>query len=127
MFNKIRTKNDGIVFIPIFSDDSLLLIETYRYGVDEVLLEFPGGLIEISEEPIGSARKELLQETGYICKTLERMGWFYKWSSRCNQKIHVFLAKGLEKASKQNLEATENIKIKIKRRNNAKIKKSRTN
>jgi hypothetical protein len=55
------------------------------------------------------------------------MGWFYKWSSRCNQKIHVFLAKGLEKVSKQNLEATENIKIKIKRRNNAKIKKSRTN
>jgi 8-oxo-dGTP pyrophosphatase MutT (NUDIX family) len=59
MFNKIMTKNDGIVVIPIFSDDSLLLIETYRYGVDEVLLEFPEGLIEISEEPIGSARKEL--------------------------------------------------------------------
>ena len=113
MFNKIRTKNDGTVIIPVFSDDSLLLIETYRYGVDEVLLEFPGGLIEINEEPSGSARKELLQETGYICKTLERVGWFYTWPSRCNQKIHVFLTKGLEKVSKQNLEATENIKIKI--------------
>jgi ADP-ribose diphosphatase len=41
------------------------------------------------------------------------MGWFYTWPSRCNQKIHVFLAEGLEKVSKQNLEATENIKIKI--------------
>jgi 8-oxo-dGTP pyrophosphatase MutT (NUDIX family) len=70
MFNKIRTKNDGIVVIPIFSDDSLLLIETYRYGVDEVLLEFPGGLIEISEEPIGSARKELLQETDTFARHL---------------------------------------------------------
>ena len=113
MFNKIRTKNDGTVVVPVFPDDSLLLIETYRYGVDEVLLEFPGGLIEINEEPIGSAKKELLQETGYICKTLERKGWFYTWPSRCNQKIHVFLAKGLKKVSKQNLEVTENIKTKI--------------
>jgi ADP-ribose pyrophosphatase len=113
MFNKIRTKNDGTVVVPVFPDDSLLLIETYRYGVDEVLLEFPGGLIEINEEPIESARKELLQETGYICKTLEPKGWFYTWPSRCNQKIHVFLAKGLEEVSKQNLEATENIKTKI--------------
>ena len=34
MFNKIRTKNDGTVVVPVFPDDSLLLIETYRYGVD---------------------------------------------------------------------------------------------
>jgi hypothetical protein len=44
---------------------------------------------------------------------LEPKGWFYTWSSRCNQKIHIFLAKGLEKISKQDLDTTENIKIKI--------------
>jgi 8-oxo-dGTP pyrophosphatase MutT (NUDIX family) len=32
--------------------------------------EFPGGLIEINEEPIETARKELLQETGYRCNIL---------------------------------------------------------
>jgi ADP-ribose pyrophosphatase len=113
MFNKIRTKNDGTVVIPVFPDGSLLLIETYRHGVDEVLLEFPGGLIEINEEPIETARKELLQETGYRCNILEPKGWFYTWPSRCNQKTHIFLAKGLEKVSKQDLDTTENIKIKI--------------
>jgi len=113
MFNKIRTKNDGTVVVPVLPDGSLMLIETYRYGVDEVLLEFPGGLIEIDEEPIETARKELLQETGYSCNILEPKGWFYTWPSRCNQKIYVFLAKGLEKVSKQDLDTTENIKIKI--------------
>jgi len=58
-------------------------------------------------------RKELLQETGYSCNILEPKGWFYTWPSRCNQKIYVFLAKGLEKVSKQDLDTTENIKIKI--------------
>jgi hypothetical protein len=37
MFNKIRIKNDGTIVIPVFPDGSLLLIETYRHGVDEVL------------------------------------------------------------------------------------------
>jgi ADP-ribose pyrophosphatase len=89
------------------------MIETYRHGADTVLLELPGGLIENNEKPNETAKKELLQETGYSCQTLEPKGWFYTWPSRSNQKVHVFLAKGLEKVSKQNLDATENIKTKI--------------
>ena len=89
------------------------MIETYRHGADTVLLELPGGLIENNEKPNETAKKELLQETGYSCQTLEPKGWFYTWPSRSNQKVHVFLAKGLEKVSKQNLDATENINTKI--------------
>jgi hypothetical protein len=36
MFNKISTKNDGTVVVPVFPDSSLLMIETWRHGVDEV-------------------------------------------------------------------------------------------
>ena len=66
------------------------MIETYRHGVDTVVLELPGGLIENNEKPIEIARKELLQETEYSCATLEPKGWFYTWPSRCNQKICIF-------------------------------------
>jgi ADP-ribose pyrophosphatase len=113
LFNKIKTKNDGATIVPVFSDGSLLMIESYRRGVDVVILELPGGLIDNNEKPFETARKELLQETGYSCETLESKGWFYTWPSRSNQKVHVFIAKGLEKVSKQNLDATENIKLKI--------------
>jgi hypothetical protein len=41
------------------------------------------------------------------------MGWFYTWPSKSNQKSYLFLAKGLEKTSRQNLDAIENINIKI--------------
>jgi 8-oxo-dGTP pyrophosphatase MutT (NUDIX family) len=34
------------------------MVEIYRYGIDKVLLEFPGGTIEESEEPIKTARKD---------------------------------------------------------------------
>jgi ADP-ribose pyrophosphatase len=113
IFNKIKTKRDNAVVIPVFSDGSLLMIENYRRGVDKVLLDLPGGLIEENEQPHETARKELLQETGYSCEILESRGWFYIWPSKANQKTYLFLAKKLEKISNQNLEETEKIKIKI--------------
>jgi ADP-ribose pyrophosphatase len=113
IFNKIKTKRNNAVVIPVFSDGSLLMIENYRRGVDKVLLDLPGGLIEENEQPHETARKELLQETGYSCEILESRGWFYIWPSKANQKTYLFLAKNLEKISNQNLEETEKIKIKI--------------
>jgi ADP-ribose pyrophosphatase len=117
MFQRIKITHDSTIIVPVFSDGSLLMIEVYRYGVDEVLLEFPGGTIEEKEygehELRKTARNELLEETGDGCKVLEYKGWFYTWASKMNQKIHVFLAKELEKVSEQKLEKTEDIKIKI--------------
>ena len=113
IFQRIKTTHDSVVIIPILPDGSFLMIEIYRYGIDKVLLEFPGGIIEENEaEPIKTARKELLEETGYNSKVLEYKGWFYTWPSKMNKKIHVFLAKELEKVSEQDLEETENIKVK---------------
>jgi ADP-ribose pyrophosphatase len=113
IFQRIKTTHDNAAVIPILFDGSLLMVESYRYGVDKVLLEFPGGTIEENEEPIKTARKELLQETGYQSKALEYKGWFYTWPAKMNQKIHLFLAKALEKVSEQDLEETESIKVKI--------------
>jgi ADP-ribose pyrophosphatase len=113
LFNKIKLKSDSAIILPVFSDGSLLMIEAYRRGVDEYLLDLPSGLIEDNEKPYETAKRELLQETGYSCRTLDHMGWFYTWPSKSNQKSYLFLAKGLEKTSRQNLDAIENINIKI--------------
>ena len=82
IFNKIKTTSDGATILPVFSDGSLLMIESYRSGIDAVLLELPGGLIENNEKPDETAKKELLQETGYKCQTLEPKGCFYTWPSK---------------------------------------------
>jgi ADP-ribose pyrophosphatase len=68
------------------------MIENYRRGVDKVLLDLPGGLIEGDEQPYETSRKELLQETGYSCEILESRGWFYIWPSKANQKTYLILA-----------------------------------
>ena len=98
------------------------MIEAYRRGVDEFLLDLPSGLIENNEKPYETAKRELLQETGYTCRTLDHMRWFYTWPSKSNQKSYLFLAKGLEKTSRQNLDAIENISIKIVTKDEIRIK-----
>ena len=113
MFNKIKLKSDSATILPVFSDGSLLMIEAYRRGIDKFLLDLPSGLIENNEKPYETAKRELLQETGYSCRTLKHMGWFYTWPSKSNQKSYLFLAKGLKKASSQSLDAIENINTKI--------------
>jgi ADP-ribose pyrophosphatase len=99
--------------VPVFPDGSILMIESYRHGVNTVILELPGGLISKKEQPNQAAIKELREETGYECKTLESKGWYYVWPSKANQKNFVFLAKQLKKVAGQRLEDTESAKIQI--------------
>ena len=112
IFNRI-TMNHNVGVIPVFPDGSLLMIENYRHGVDAILLELPGGLIEKDEAPSETARRELFEETGYICNVLEPAGWIYTWPAKVNQKIYIFLAKFLEKRSEQNLDRFESAKVYI--------------
>src|SRR5919107_431693 len=95
LFNRIKV-DDTVIIIPIFEDGSLLMIEGYRHGVGENLLEFPGGFIEQNEEPSQAAKRELFEETGHSCDSLEFINWFYTWPGRTSQKNYVFVAKGLK-------------------------------
>ena len=95
LFNRIKV-DDTVIIIPIFEDGSLLMIEGYRHGVGENLLEFPGGFIEKNEEPSQAAKRELFEETRHSCDSLEFMNWFYTWPGRTAQKNYVFVAKGLK-------------------------------
>jgi ADP-ribose pyrophosphatase len=110
MFNRIDVRNSSII-IPLFKDGSILMVENYRHGAGANLLELPGGLIDADEEPLVAAKRELLEETGYQCSTISYINWTYTWPGRTTQKNFVFLAKGLKKIRKPNLEEFEYSKI----------------
>jgi ADP-ribose pyrophosphatase len=95
IFNRIKV-DDTVIIIPIFEDGSLLMVEGYRHGAGDNLLEFPGGFIEENEEPSQAAKRELFEETKHRSDSLELINWFYTWPGRTSQKNYVFLAKGLK-------------------------------
>jgi ADP-ribose pyrophosphatase len=65
---------DWVNVIAITKSDEIVLIEQFRHGIGEVILEIPGGMIDDGEEPETAARRELLEETGFAAEKFVYLG-----------------------------------------------------
>jgi ADP-ribose pyrophosphatase len=98
----------AVMILPLVDDDHVCLIRNYRPSVDQTLLELPAGTLELGEDPRFAAERELEEETGYRARSIERMHEFYMSPGILSERMHVYLATGLE-LGKQNLDAGEQI------------------
>ncbi len=98
----------GAVVVPVFENGDVLMIKQYRYPIEKVIYELPAGKLDPDEDPEHCARRELEEETGYKAKTYKKLTAFYTTPGFCTEKLHIYLATGLQKLeSGQNLEEGE--------------------
>ena len=55
----------------------LLLVRQYRFLVNDMSWEIPGGKVEPDESPEVAGRRECLEETGVNCRNLEKLVAYY--------------------------------------------------
>jgi ADP-ribose pyrophosphatase len=84
---------------PAGDDPQLLLIRQYRYAANGFLYEIPAGRLDPGEDPEACARRELREETGCTARRVEHMYTFYTTPGFTDEKIHLFLAVGLERGA----------------------------
>ena len=77
------------------ADPEILMLRQYRYATGGDLWEIPAGLLELGEDPVDCARRELLEETGCICKKLDAMTFLWTTPGFTDEKIHLFRGTGL--------------------------------
>jgi ADP-ribose pyrophosphatase len=87
----------AVAVIAITDDNKLVMVEQYRKPLEKVIVEIPAGKLEKGEEPALCAKRELEEETGYDCETLELVSSFYTSPGFADEIIHVYVAKGLTK------------------------------
>jgi ADP-ribose pyrophosphatase len=79
--------------------DEFLFIEQYRDALGKALVELPAGMVGQGEEPAATARRELLEETGYEVGSLRYLGSFYTSPGFTDEQLHLFLATQLRQVS----------------------------
>jgi ADP-ribose pyrophosphatase len=81
---------------PAGPDPQLLLIRQYRYAANQFLYEIPAGRLDRGEDPRDCAVRELREETGCSAGTMEFLCTMYTTPGFTDEKIHLFMASGLE-------------------------------
>jgi len=92
------------------TDPRVLLIRQFRHAAEEFIWEVPAGRLDPGETPEACARRELEEETGMRARTLERLTMIYTTPGFTDERIHLFLAHGLE-AGTQRREADEFLEL----------------
>ncbi len=85
----------AVAIIALDANDNIIMVQQYRKPIEQVLLEIPAGIIEVGEEPLICAQRELREETGYSAGKWEHILSFYSAPGFTDEELHVFLAKEL--------------------------------
>src|SRR5256885_1605929 len=85
----------AVVILPMVDAEHVCLIRNYRIAVQETLIELPAGTLEPNEDPAETARRELIEETGYRAEKIELLSEFFMSPGILNERMRLFLATGL--------------------------------
>ncbi|MBD5606650.1 MAG: NUDIX hydrolase [Candidatus Eremiobacteraeota bacterium] len=85
----------GVCVIARPTPVQIVLVKQHRHAVDTDLWEVPAGMIERGEPPIETARRELIEETGYRAESLRFLWSIYTTPGFCTERIYFFAAEGL--------------------------------
>lgn len=88
------------VILPVFDDWSVLLEYQFRYPVGRHFYELPAGKFEVGEPPIETARRELLEETGYSAVEWARICTIHPCVGYSDERVELFLARGLSQTAR---------------------------
>jgi ADP-ribose pyrophosphatase len=91
----------SVVVLPIFPDGDLLLIRQYRHAVGDFMWELVAGRVEEGESRAASARRELIEETGYTAKQVKEMLEIVPSPGFCSERMWIFAATGLREGAAQ--------------------------
>ena len=101
----------GVCVVPLTEQNTVLMVQQFRYPMQEVTLEIPAGKIEPGEDPAACGRRELLEEVGRTCETYTYLGAVYPTPAYDTEVIHMYLAQGLSAPQSQQLDAEEFLDI----------------
>lgn len=86
----------AVAVLALDESDRVLLIRQYRHPVSRQLWEIPAGLRDVPGEPlVETARRELLEEAGYLATDWHVLADVFTSPGFSNERLRIFLAMNL--------------------------------
>ena len=87
--------------MPLFDDGRILIERQFRYGPGQVFVEIPAGKLDAGELPLQTAKRELLEETGYVAGEWGLLTRIHPTIGFASEIIDIFLCRKLVQKTQQ--------------------------
>jgi len=107
-FDRLVLEHPGaVIVLAVDEQDRVLVLEQYRHPVRRRFVELPAGLRDADgEDPLTTARRELLEEAELRASTWQHLLTTYPSPGITSERIEVYLARGLSPADRGDFEPT---------------------
>ncbi len=95
---ELITHPGAVAVVALDENQRVLMVRQYRVAARRVLLEVPAGTLNIGEDPLVCAERELQEETGYHPGKLESIGGIFVAPGYTTEFIHLFVATELRES-----------------------------
>jgi len=89
------THPGAVAILALLDDGRVVLERQFRYPIAKTCIEIPAGKLEIGEDRLLCAKRELAEETGYTAKKWSFIRRIHPVISYSTEFIDIYLAEGL--------------------------------
>lgn len=102
---------DWVNVVALTTDQRLVLVRQFRYGIDEFSLEIPGGIIDAGEDPVAAGVRELREESGFVGTSARLLGSVHPNPAMQSNRCHLVLVEGARRSAELEWDADEEMEI----------------
>jgi ADP-ribose pyrophosphatase len=89
------THPGAVAVLAMLDSGNLVMERQYRYAPQREFIELPAGKIDHGEDILICAKRELLEETGYVAKEWIHLTTAWPCIGYADERMEYFLARGL--------------------------------
>lgn len=82
----------GVCIACLKADGTFAMVSQFRYAIGQNSLEFVAGKLEVGEDPLLAAQRELAEEAGLMAETWVSLGHLYPSPAYLTEKVSLYFA-----------------------------------